>query len=66
MQRLGAAERGGRGTGAMKGQGRGGGDEELLSEEAGRRFAVQQEELVNLREANIALQDKLAKGGCNH
>lgn len=35
-------------------------EQEFWSEEAGRRFAVQQEELVNLRAANQQLQQQLA------
>jgi hypothetical protein len=35
-------------------------EQEYWSEEAGRRFAVQQEELVNLRAANHQLQQQLA------
>lgn len=40
-------------------------EDDLWSEEAGRRFAQQQEELVTLREVNQELEEKLSKGeGC--
>lgn len=39
------------------------GDDEFWSEEAGRRFAAQQEELVGLRERNAYLETAAAEGG---
>ena len=63
VKKLGEAERTlGGSTAARQAARKAAAEEEFWSEEAGRRFAVQQEELVSLREQNTMLQEQLATG----
>jgi hypothetical protein len=61
VRKLGEAERSLGGSAAARSSARkAAAEQEYWSEEAGRRFAVQQEELVALREQNVALQQHMA------
>jgi hypothetical protein len=63
VKKLGEAERNlGGSTAARQAARKAAAEEEFWSEEAGRRFAVQQEELVALREQNAMMQEHLAAG----
>lgn len=63
VKKLGEAERASGGGATMRtALKKAAAEEEFWSEEAGRRFAEQQEELVNLRERAAELEQQLASG----